>query len=151
MDKLDCEILEALKENARASASEISRRVSLSVPAVSERIRKMEQSGIIEKYTVRVGRKAAGYHLMAFIFVTIATVSRSTFFQEQIVLDPCVLECHAIAGPNDYLLKVLVRDTDELEHFLSHTLKNIDGVVAVNTIIRLSTMKEELNIQQMPL
>ena len=146
MDKLDYEILDALKENARASASEISRRVSLSVPAVTERIRKLEQAGVIEKYTVKVGRKATGYHLMAFVFVTIATVARNTFFQEKIVLEPCVLECHAIAGPNDYLLKVLVRDTDELEHFLSHTLKKIDGVVAINTIIRLSTLKEELNI-----
>ena len=130
MDDIDGKILAILKENARETVSEISQRVALSVPAVAERIRKLEQGGIIEKYTVRIGRKKTGYHLMAFIFVNIDVTDNIEGFRQKIIREENVLECHHIAGPNDYLLKVLVKDTDELEEFISRKLKKIKGVVA---------------------
>ena len=145
MDDIDGKILAILKENARETVSEISRRVALSVPAVAERIRKLEQGGLIEKYTVRIGRKKTGYHLMAFIFVNIDETDNIEGFRQKIIREENVLECHHIAGPNDYLLKVLVKDTDELEEFISRKLKKIKGVVSSNTFIRLWTLKEEIN------
>ncbi len=145
MDEIDCKILEALKENGRATASEISKQVALSIPAVAERIRKLEQSQIIEAYTIKVNRRETGYKLMAFIFVNIDTAKNIEPFRTRIIQEPCVLECHHIAGPNDYLLKVIVHDTDELEQFLSDGLKKIRGVVSSHTVIRLSTLKEEIN------
>lgn len=146
MDGIDEKILEALKENGRATASEISRKVALSIPAVAERIKKLEQSGIIEKYTVKINRAEAGYGLMAFVFVNLDAAENIGAFRKYIIRERCVLECHHIAGPNDYLLKIMVHDTDELEHFLSDVLKRMKGVVATNTVIRLSTLKEELNV-----
>ena len=150
MDQLDRQILRALRENGRATASEISRRVSLSVPAVTERIRKMEQAGIIEQYTVRINRAAVGYGLMAFILVTVGNAERCASFEARIGSEPCVLECHAIAGPTDYLLKVLLPDTAALETFLFNALRRREDVSAINTIIRLKTLKEEINIQDLP-
>ena len=146
MDEIDCKILAALKENGRATSSEISKKVSLSIPAVAERIRKLEQSGIIQQYTVRLDQKAQGYSLMAFILVNLDCSEHTDQFRAQIVRERNVLECHHIAGPNDYLLKVLVADTDELEHFISHVLKKMKGVVSSNTFIRMSTLKEEINL-----
>ena len=146
MDEIDSRILDALKENGRATASEISKKVSLSIPAVAERIRKLEQSGIIQQYTVRLNQKAQGYSLMAFILVNLDCSEHTDQFRTQIVRERNVLECHHIAGPNDYLLKVLVADTDELEHFISHVLKKMKGVVSSNTFIRMSTLKEEMNL-----
>lgn len=146
MDEIDCKILDALKENGRATSSEISKKVALSVPAVAERIRKLEQSNIIEKYTVKVNQKSAGYNLLAFIFVNINVSENIESFRTQIIQVRNVLECHHIAGANDYIIKVLVSDTDELENFISHVLKKIKGVVASNTFIRLSTLKEEINL-----
>lgn len=146
MDEIDSRILDALKENGRATASEISKKVSLSIPAVAERIRKLEQSGIIQQYTVRLDQKAQGYSLMAFILVNLDCSEHTDQFRAQIVRERNVLECHHIAGPNDYLLKVLVADTDELEHFISHVLKKMKGVVSSNTFIRMSTLKEEMNL-----
>jgi Lrp/AsnC family leucine-responsive transcriptional regulator len=67
-------------------------------------------------------------------------------FRQEIVRHACVLECHHIAGPHDYLLKVLSKDTEELENFLSRILKGMDGVMNSNTIICLSTLKEEINV-----
>lgn len=144
MDAIDTAILHELKENARASASEISKKVNLSIPAVAERIRKLEQSGIIAQYTVRLNRDKLGKSLLAFIFVNIGKVEDIDPFRAAIIQHDCVLECHHIAGTYDYLLKVLVQDTEALEQFLS-TIKKMAGVSNSNTNIVLKTLKEQLN------
>ena len=146
MDEIDIKILNHLKENARATASEISKQINLSIPAVAERIRKMEVSGAIEKFTIKINRAQQGYHLLAFIMVTIDKTENIMPFREEICQCPNVLECHHLAGPADYMLKVLVRNTLELEDFLMNKLKKIDGVVSSNTFISLSTLKEEVNL-----
>ncbi|MDU1912555.1 Lrp/AsnC family transcriptional regulator [Fusobacterium sp.] len=146
MDEIDRNILKELKKNGRMSISEISKKVYLSVPAVAERIRKMEQGEIIEKYTIKINQKKIGYNLLAFVLINIDVTENIENFKLKIIQESCVLECYHIAGPNDYLLKVLVRDTEELENFLSNILKKINGVVTSNTIISLSTLKEEINL-----
>ncbi len=145
MDTTDRRILEALKENGRATASDISKSVDLSVPAVTERIRKLQETGIIEQYTVRINRAKMGYRLCAMIFVGIVTTADIGGFRSEIVHCPEVIECHHIAGEYDYLLKVIVEDTNGLERFLSKRLKSIRGVAKTNTIVVLSTLKERVN------
>lgn len=145
MDAIDTSILAILKGNGRASASEISKKVRLSVPAVAERIRKLEQNGIIKQYTVKIDHQS-GERLLAFVFVNIDRTDHIDNFRKQIVRHPCVLECHHIAGAYDYLLKIALPDTQALESFLSGTLKKIEGVSNSNTIITLTTLKEELNV-----
>lgn len=146
MDTIDLKIIDVLKENSRASTSEISKRVKLSIPAVAERIRKMEEADIIEKYTIKVNRDKTNYKLLAFVFVNIDKTENVEGFRKSIVQYNSVLECHHIAGEYDYLLKLLVQDTKALEHFISHMLKNIKGVIKSNTIIALSSLKEDINI-----
>lgn len=148
MDTTDFNIIEVLKKNGRATSSEISKQVNLSIPAVSERIRKMEQSKIIEQYTVKINRQKAGYSLIAFVLVNIEKTKYIGQFRNEIITHSCILECHHIAGPNDYLLKVLVKDTSELEHYLTYVLKKIDGVTNSITLICLSTLKEEINREE---
>lgn len=145
MDAIDYAILHELKKNGRASASEISKKVNLSIPAVAERIRKMEQAEIIQQYTIKINRNKIGKHLLAFIFVNIDRTEHIHDFRDTIVQQDCVLECHHVAGTYDYLLKVIVEDTQDLENFLSKTLKNIKGVFCSNTIVTLITLKEEMN------
>lgn len=146
MDTIDLAIISILKDNGRATASEVSKRVNLSIPAVAERIRKMEDSGLIEKYIIKVNREKMNYKLLAFIFVSIDKTENIEEFRKSIVQYSSVLECHHIAGEYDYLLKVLMEDTKTLEFFLSNTLKKIKGVFKSNTIINLSTLKENINI-----
>lgn len=146
MDSIDLKIIDALKENSRASTSEISRRVNLSIPAVAERIRKLEEAEIIEKYTIKVNRDKINFKLLAFIFINIDKTENIDEFRKSIVQYNSVLECHHVAGEYDYLLKVLVEDTKALEDFVSHTLKKIKGVSKSNTIITLSSLKENINI-----
>lgn len=146
MDSIDINILNVLKENSRMSTSEISKKVNLSVPAVAERIRKMQEAGIIEKFTIKLNREKMNYKLLAFICINIDRTENIQNFRKAIVQHNCVLECHHIAGEYDYLLKVLVEDTKALEYLLSDTLKKIKGVINSNTIISLSTLKEDINI-----
>ncbi len=146
MDAIDYAILEELKENGRASASEISRKVNLSIPAVAERIRKLERAKVIEKYTIKINRNKMGKRLLAFIFVNIDKTEDIDDFRNEIVVYDCVLECHHVAGSYDYLLKVIAEDTQALESFLSKTLKKVKGVSGSNTIITLMTLKEEIGL-----
>ncbi|AKA68810.1 Lrp/AsnC family transcriptional regulator [Clostridium scatologenes] len=146
MDNIDLKIINALKENSRSTSSEISKKVNLSIPAVAERIRKLEDGNIIEKYTIRINREKINYKLLAFIFVNIDKTENIENFRKSIVQYNSVLECHHVAGEYDYVLKVLVEDTKSLEYFLSSTLKKIKGVIKSNTIIVLSSLKENINI-----
>lgn len=145
MDNLDLGILEILKENGRATASDISRRIKLSVPAVSERMRRLEESGIIQEYTVRINREELGYKLLAIISVNIGQTGNIQGFRSTITKYPEVIECHHMAGEYDYMLKVLLRDTSDLEEFISRKLKSIKGVEKSNTQVVLSTLKETIN------
>lgn len=145
MDAIDYAIINVLKENGRASASEISKKVSLSIPAVTERIRKLEQAEIIQQYTIKLNRSKIEKRLLAFIFVNIDKTENIDSFRNAIVQHNCVLECHHVAGIYDYLLKIVIEDTQALEYFLTKTLKKIKGVSSTNTIISLTSLKEELN------
>ena len=145
MDIIDAKILEALKHNGRSTASEISKKVNLSIPAVSERIKKLEEANVIEQYTVKINREKMGYKLLAIIFVNIDHAANIQQFREAIIQFPEVIECHHLAGVYDYMLKVLIEDTGKLEIFLSEKLKSIQGVQKSNTLIVLSTLKEISN------
>ena len=87
-----------LKENRRESSSEIAKRVSLSVPAVTEQIRKLEQVSVIEKYTLRINPYELGYNLLGFMLVKIDASRNLEAFQDEVTALANVLECHYIAG-----------------------------------------------------
>ena len=144
MDMIDLKIIKILKNNSRTTSSEISKKVMLSVPAVSERIRKLEEEKIINQFTIKLNRKKFDLNLMAYVFVCVEKAENVNNFREMIMQNDWVLECHHLAGEYDYLLKVLVENTDKLEIFISHMLKKTTGVTKTNMQIVLSTLKEEL-------
>ncbi|MDF2989362.1 MAG: transcriptional regulator [Eubacterium sp.] len=146
MDLIDLEIINILKQNSRKPSSEISKRINLSLPATSERIRKLEESGIIEQFTVKISREKFNYHILAFIFVGIDNIDCVERFNKAVIENDTVLECHQIAGEYDYLLKVTSIDTKQLEHFILNFLKKDIGVARTNTIFSFSSIKENMNI-----
>lgn len=145
MDNIDEKIIGELNNDARATASQISKAVNLSSAAVGERIRKLEANGTITNYTVRVDREKTNYKLLAFISVTLDNPKNIDIFKKNIVKQQAVLELHHIVGDYDYLLKVLLVDTKELEFFLTNVLKKIPGVIKSNTVISLAQIKEVIN------
>lgn len=144
MDAYDSKILKLLIQNSRITGADIARKINLSLPAVTERLRKLDRSGIIDKYTIRVNRAQLSLRLMAYINVWIDHTKNNPVKDQLIAMEE-VLECHHVAGDYDLLLKVLVADTAALEKLLVGKIKTIKGVTRTTTTIILSSYKEEIN------
>jgi len=144
MDAFDSKILKLLMQNARMTGADIARKVNLSLPAVTDRLRKLTRSGVVDKYTVKLNREKLSLHLLAFVQVWIDH-TKNVNINDQIVVLNEVLECHHVAGDFDLLLKVLVKDTAALEELLVHKIKSIKAVTRTSTTIILSSSKEEIN------
>ena len=135
----------ALQQNARASFSGIAETLGLSVPAVSERVHKLENAGIIEGYHAQLNHVALGYDVTAFIFVDIESSLHYPAFIERCRNLPGVLECHAITGAASHLLKVRIHSVKSLEQLLS-AIQQFDGVQRTITNLVLSTHIETLQL-----
>ena len=117
MDKVDRKILQMLQENARIPVKEIAKEVFLSSPAVSARIDRLSQSGLIKGYHMTIDRTKLGYDVTAFISLEMAPSQKAQFYPF-IKNCPNVLECSCITGQYSQLIKVAFRSTSELESFL---------------------------------
>lgn len=142
MDRIDVQILNTLIDNSRINASDIAGIVGLSVPAVIERIKKLENASIIKKYTTIVDFTMLGSDVMALIMVSMEHPKYNDAFVSCMVNHPNIIECHYIAGDFDYLVKVASEDTNRLERVLND-IKCIHGVSKTKTMIILSTLKNE--------
>jgi Lrp/AsnC family leucine-responsive transcriptional regulator len=116
--------------------------LGLSAPAAADRVRRLEEKGIIKGYHAAVDPDSVGIGMAALIAVSLSSAAARERFLSQVRTLPEVLECHHVAGDDDYVLKVRCRDTRELEQLISCTLKSISGVCRTRTTVILSTIKE---------
>lgn len=140
MDALDRAILVCLAENARMTASAIGKRVSLSVSSVTERIKKLEENGTIERYTVLLNGEAIDCGTDAYFEVTLKSPSFSDDFTETVCAFCEVLRCDLIAVEYDYLLFVSCSDINALDALRSKISK-INGVKSIR--VRLVLRKNK--------
>ncbi|MEN0642062.1 Lrp/AsnC family transcriptional regulator [Alkalicoccobacillus gibsonii] len=117
IDTIDLTILDELKKDSRQSIRELSRKVNLSPPSVSERIRKMEATSIIEGYTLRINDKVLGLPIQCLIEITIKNGKYSTF-QEKISRYPGVNYCYRITGSACFMLKFSTDKFERIEEFI---------------------------------
>ncbi len=143
MDIIDYRILECLKKNARENATNIGQKINLSTSAVIERIKKLESTGLIEKYTAIINQSILGRDLKAFIYVSLEHPKYNDEFIRQINENHSVAECHYIAGDFDFILKVVTKTGKMLEETLNY-IKSINGVSLTRTSVVLSTNKCEV-------
>ncbi|THU00218.1 Lrp/AsnC family transcriptional regulator [Lampropedia puyangensis] len=143
MDQLDKKILAQLQKNSRASLQEIGQEVGLSPTPCWNRIRKMEEAGIIEGYTVQLNAQALGLQDTVLIQVTLDSHSDNTLeaFGHTLAAIPEVVEAHLVSGDYDYLLRVVVRDTRDYERFLREKLYLIKGIRHSRSSFVLRTLK----------
>lgn len=143
MDLIDYQILECLKNNSRENATNIGAKINLSTSAVIERIKKLENTGVICGYTTLINQSALGRELMAFIYVSLEHPKYNEGFVKKIKENNLIAECHYIAGDFDFILKVLAKSGKNLEEILNY-IKSTEGVSLTRTSVVLSTNKCEL-------
>jgi Lrp/AsnC family leucine-responsive transcriptional regulator len=143
IDEIDRKILRLLQENGRMTNAALAEAVGLTATPMLQRMRKLEQRGVITGYTALVDPKAVGRGTIAFVLVKQAEhrIESHKRVLAAVAKIPEVIECHHVAGEDDFLLKVVVRDIAEYERFLLDRLALIPGIDRVKTIFVLSTSK----------
>src|SRR5271170_3150653 len=150
MDTVDLRLVDLLQRNGRATQLELAKTVGMSQPAVAERLRKLEERGVITGYAARVDAAALGLDITAFIGVGIEHPKFFDNFTGKVQTLAEVLECHRVAGDDSYLLKVKTRNTRSLDRLLVEVLRTIPGVTRTHTTIVLAPVKEETYVHAAP-
>ena len=144
MDKIDRKILAELQHNGRASLQEISQAVGLSSTPCWTRMKKLEETGVIERYTVNLNAEALGLGETVMVQVTLDSHSDNTLekFGEILASIPEVVEAYLVSGEYDYLLRIAVKDTKDYERLLREKLYKIKGVRHSKSSFVLRTLKK---------
>ena len=132
-----------LQENARTSNAEIARQVGLAPSAVFERIRKLEERGVLKGFHAQLNPHAVGLPLLAFVFVRSNERAGGISTADKIAKIPEVLEVHHVAGEDCFLVKLRTADTEELGRLLREKVGAIPTVTSTRTTIVLETVKEQ--------
>jgi Lrp/AsnC family leucine-responsive transcriptional regulator len=134
--------VDRLQGDGGLTYAEIGSAVGLSASAVNDRLKRLRADGVIRRMTAEIDPAALGLTLLAFVLVAVNEPVGEARFREAMKGAPEVLECHHLTGDFSYLLKLRLRDTAHLEHFLMDRLKPLSGVVRTHTLIALSSVKE---------
>lgn len=149
MDRTDCEILNCLNENARMTASSIAARVNLSVSAVTERIHRLEERGIILGYSLLINEKEIGQSIRAYLEVTLeGTPSIDSFLRIVLSLEEILL-CDHLAGEFDFLLLAQAPHIEDI-HQLHRLIKEIPGVKQIRVRPVMKTEKRKTSFIPFP-
>jgi Lrp/AsnC family leucine-responsive transcriptional regulator len=146
IDDIDSQILAVLQDNARTPNAEIARRVGMAPSAIFERLRKLEEQGVIRAYEARLDPHVLGLDTLAFVLVRVDERLGESSSGERLKDIPGVLEVHHIAGEDCYLLKVRTEDTEALGRLLRERIGAIDSVRSTRTTIVLGTVKESAGL-----
>ena len=143
LDDIDRKILRLLQTDGRASNVDLAARVHLSAPQCYRRVRALEEVGVIRGYSARLAAEALGLSVTAYVSVSIAgdQFGRVREIEAQIRDYPQILECQAVSGDYDYLLKVVARDLKSLSTFLTDRLMQVAGIDDVRSMICLEEIK----------
>ena len=143
LDAIDRNILNHLQRNGRISNVDLAREVGLSPSACLRRMRELEASGLIDRYTAVLNQAAAGFDLSVFVQVTLERQIESALetFERSIADRPEVMECYLMTGDADYLLRVVVSDVAAYERFLKDHLTRIPGVASIKSSFALNRVK----------
>lgn len=145
LDNLDILILDALQTNGRIKRNELAELVGLSLPAASDRLRKLEERGYVKGYAAILDPAKFGKDITAFVQVSVDTSLHFDNFLKHVQASSEILECHAITGDGSHLLKIRTDNTAGLERVLSQ-IQSWKEVQHTRTSVVLSTTKETLNI-----
>ncbi|WP_298259930.1 Lrp/AsnC family transcriptional regulator [uncultured Litoreibacter sp.] len=143
IDDVDKKLLSLLQKDARLSTKELAAAVNMSISPCWRRIKRMEEAGLIKDYVAVLDRKQLGLQAMAYVHVSLMdhTVASMEAFNRLVQSDDEITECSAITGDNDYVLKIVATDPEDLERYLMQRILGSGLVRSSNTNFVLRSTK----------
>jgi len=143
IDNTDIKILQILQSDGRITNAKLASEIGISPPAMLERVKRLEASGLIDKYVAILDHRKTGFGLLAIIMVSLSLhqISNLQNVKERLIILPEVLECYQLTGDVDFLLKVAIKDMNSYTAFVNNKLSGIPGIQNIKTSFVLDTLK----------
>lgn len=143
LDRIDLKILKILQDNSKITNLDLSKKIGLSPAPTLERVKKLEQSGVVESYHAQVNPQIIGLNVQTFVLVSLAWQKENALnqFLEKIKSIDEITECYIITGEADFLIKIICKDIPIYEQLLFKTLSQIEEIERLKTLMTLSTVK----------
>lgn len=144
LDKIDLKILKILQENSKITNLDLSKKIGLSPAPTLERVKKLENSNVIESYHAKINPQSIGLNVKTFVLVSLAWQKENALnnFLDKIRQIEEITECYIITGEADFLIKIVCRDIPTYEQLLFKTLSQIEEIERLKTLMTLSTVKD---------
>ena len=144
LDKIDLKILKILQDSSKITNLDLSKKIGLSPAPTLERVKKLEQTEIIESYHAKVNPQSIGLNVKTFVLVSLAWQKDKALenFQEKIKQIDEIVECYIITGEADFLIKIVCKDIPTYEQLLFKTLSQIEEIERLKTLMTLSAVKD---------
>lgn len=144
LDKIDLKILKILQENSKITNLDLSKNIGLSPAPTLERVKKLEQSNIIQSYHAHVNAQTIGLNVKTFVLVSLAWQMQNALdrFVAKIQQIDEIVECYIITGEADFIMKIVCKDIPSYENLLFKTLSQIEEIERLKTLMTLSTIKD---------
>lgn len=148
LDDVDIALLRLVQGDGKITNAELARKVQLSPPSVLQRVRRLEESGLIKGYSADFDLKSIGYHLTVFVQVSLQLHQDQPIeqFRAAVAKVKEILECHHVSGEFDFLLKVVAVDMPHFEQLVREDLSTIPAVGKIHSCFVLSTSKAERSV-----
>ena len=145
LDRAELEILRTLQADGRISNVDLAERIGLSESPCFRRVRGLEESGVIEGYRARVNPRSVGLQVTAFVLITLDKQDdkKQVAFLAQVEAEEHIVECHAMSGSHDYLLKVVARNMDHFSELSMQRILKFSGVRNIESNFSLLAVKED--------
>jgi len=144
LDRIDKKILQNLQKDGRMSNVDLAKDVGISAPPCLRRVKALENSGLIKSYHARIDSAVLGYGVTVFAMVKLTSQAEKDLeaFEKQVGKWDMVRECHMLAGDVDFLLKIVAKDWDAYQDFLTHKLTSAPNVTSVKSSLGIRTSKD---------
>ena len=148
LDKIDRKILKDLQANGRITNVELSKNAGISAPPCLRRVRALEDAGLIKGYFARLEPSALGYGLTVFALIKLVSQAEADLktFEKKCAELRMVRECHMLSGEVDYMLRIVAKDWDAYQTFLTEELTALANVTSVKTMPMVRSAKEKPGI-----
>ena len=144
LEKTDLKILHILQENSKITNLDLSKKIGLSPAPTLERVKKLENTEIIQSYHAKVNQQAIGLNVKTFVQVSLAWQKDNALnnFMAKVQEIDEIVECYIITGEADFLMKIVCKDIPTYEQLLFKTLSQIEEIERLKTLMTLSTIKD---------